>query len=149
MGSVGLGALFGAYALARVPDRFLALTPILAAACFGVSLILFAHSHWLALSMALLLPAAFSLMLLGGSANTIIQTVAEDRFRGRIISFYTVSFMGMMPWGSLALGWLATHLGVGEAVMLGGSVVIAAAIAAWFARGGEAELARAGTAPGE
>lgn len=149
MGSVGLGALFGAYALARVPDRFLALTPIAAAASFGVSLILFAHSHWLPLSMALLVPAAFSLMLLGGSTNTIIQTVAEDRFRGRVISFYTISFMGMMPWGSLALGWLATHLGIGEAVVLGGGVVIAAAVAARFARGGEVDFARTDPAPGE
>lgn len=148
MSSVGLGALFGAYALARVPERLIGSTPVLAAAGFGISLTLFAHSHWLPLSMALLVPAAFSLMLLGGATNTIVQTVAEDRFRGRVISFYTMSFMGMMPWGSLLLGWLGTHLGIGEAVTLGGGVVVAASLAAWFARRG-VELVRADPAPGE
>ena len=148
MGSVGLGALFGAYALARVPERLLTLTPVLAAAGFGVSLVLFAHSHSLPLSMALLLPTSFSLMLLGGSTNTMIQTVAHDHFRGRVVSFYTMSFMGMMPWGSLVLGWTATHLGVGEAVTIGGAICVLAALAAYYARGGE-HLMRPGTAPGE
>lgn len=149
MGSVGLGALFGAYALARVHERHLTITPILAAASFGVSLVLFAHSHSLPLSMAFLLPTAFSLMLLGGSTNTIIQTVAEDHFRGRVVSFYTMSFMGMMPWGSLILGWTATHLGIGEAVTIGGAICVMAALVAYYARGDETELARPGTAPGE
>ena len=149
MGSVGLGALFGAYALVRVPERLLTLMPVLAAASFGVSLVLFAHSHSLPLSMALLLPTSFSLMLLGGSTNTMIQTVAHDHFRGRVVSFYTMSFMGMMPWGSLVLGWTATHLGIGEAVTIGGAICVLAALAAYSARGGETELARADAVPGE
>jgi MFS family permease len=149
MGSVGVGALFGAYALARVHDRHLTLTPILAAAGFGASLVLFAHSRWLPLSMALLLPTSFCLMLLGGSTNTIIQTVAKDHFRGRVVSFYTMSFMGMMPWGALMLGSIASHAGVGEAVTIGGSIVIAAALAAFFARGDRTDLVRPGPAPGE
>jgi MFS family permease len=132
MASVGLGALGGAYALSRVHDRHLMLTPVLAAAGFGISLILFSRSHWLPLSMALLLPTAFCLMLLGGSSNTILQTVSEDRMRGRVVSFYAMAFMGMMPWGSLLLGWLATRIGVAEAVTGGGIVVIASAALAWF-----------------
>jgi len=149
MGAVGAGALIGAYALARVPERHLTMTPVLAAASFGVSLVLFAHSHSLPLSMALLLPTAFSLMLLGGSTNTIIQTVAEDHFRGRVVSFYTMSFIGMMPWGSLILGWIATHLGIGEAVTIGGTICVLAALAAFYARGDEDEMLRADVPPGE
>ena len=64
------------------------------------------------LSVLLLLPTAASLMLLGGTTNTIIQIVAGEEFRGRVISHYTQSFMGMMPWGSLLLGWVATRFGV-------------------------------------
>ncbi|MDE2163990.1 MAG: MFS transporter [Alphaproteobacteria bacterium] len=135
MSSVGVGALFGAYALARVPDRYLTLAPVAAAAGFGLSIILFAHSHWLLLSMGLLLPAAFGQMLLGGSTNTIVQTFSEDRFRGRVISFYTMCFMGMMPWGALTLGWLASHIGISEAVTLGGSVCVLAAVTAYYAGG--------------
>jgi MFS family permease len=132
MASVGAGALGGAYMLSRVHDRHLMLTPVLAAAGFGLSLILFSHSHWLPLSMALLLPTAFCLMLLGGSTNTILQTVSDDHMRGRVVAFYAMAFMGMMPWGSLLLGWLATHIGVGEAVTAGGIVVIASAGVAYL-----------------
>ena len=149
MGSVGLGALIGAYALARVPDILLSRTPMVSAAGFGLSLILFAHSHSLLLSMALLLPTAFFLMLLGGSTNTIIQTVAHDHVRGRVISFYTMSFMGMMPWGSLVLGWLAGRIGVGEAVTIGGAICVLAAALAWQARGPAGVLMPPGAAPGE
>jgi predicted MFS family arabinose efflux permease len=134
MASVGAGALLGAYALSRLHERHLVMAPIVAAGCFGVSLILFAHSHWLPLSMALLLPTAFSLMLLGGSTNTIIQTEAGDHMRGRVVAFYAMAFMGMMPWGSLLLGSLADRVGVGGAVTLGGAAVIVSAGVAYLNR---------------
>ena len=54
-----------------------------------------------------------------------------------MISHYTQSFMGMMPWGALLLGWLATRFGVTEAVSFGGLVVIASAALAWFTRRGQ------------
>jgi len=73
-------------------------------------------------------------MLLGGTTNTIIQTVAAEHYRGRVISHYTQSFLGMMPWGSLLLGFLATRIGIGESVLLGGAVVLAAASIAWWFR---------------
>ncbi len=131
MAAVGAGALCGAYALARIPERHLTRTPILAAASFGVCLVLFAHSHALALSLFLLLPTALSLMLLGGTTNTIVQTLSDDHMRGRVVSFYAMSFMGMMPWGSLLLGAVASRLGVINAITIGGTVVLLAAIVAW------------------
>jgi hypothetical protein len=89
------------------------------------------------LSVLLLLPTGASLMLLGGTTNTLIQILAGERYRGRVISHYTQSFMGMMPWGSLLLGWAATRFGVTEAVTFGGLVVIASAVLAWFTRRGQ------------
>lgn len=142
-GAVGLGALLGAYTLARVPDRHLFLTPVVAAAGFGLFLMLFAGSHWFLLSMALLMPAAFCLMLLGGSTNTIIQLLSRDDMRGRVVSLYAIAFMGMMPWGSLALGWVAEHFSPRMAVLCGGFVCIAAAIGAFHDRKGEAWRVRA------
>ncbi len=136
MAAVGAGALCGAYALSRIHDRHLMTTPVVAAAIFGASLILFSQSHWLPLSMALLLPTAFGLMLLGGSCNSIIQTLVDDRMRGRVVAFYSMAFMGMMPWGSLLLGWLAAQIGVTWTVTLGGTVVIGAAAAAYIERRG-------------
>ncbi len=137
MATVGVGALFGAYAISRLHERWLSLAPILAAACFGLGLIAFSHSSSLWLSMLLLLPTAACLMLLGGTTNTIIQIAAGEHYRGRVISHYTQSFMGMMPWGSLLLGWVATRYGVSDSVTFGGIVVVASAALAWFARRGE------------
>lgn len=134
LGAVGAGALCGAYALARIHDRHLMLTPVVAAAAFGTGLILFANSHSLIVAMVLVVPTAFSLMLLGGSTNTIIQTVASDHMRGRVVSFYAMGFMGMMPWGSLVLGWLANRIGVGQSIAFGGSICVAAAAAAYIDR---------------
>ena len=132
MTGVGCGALIGAYGLSRIHERWLSLAPILAAAAFGIGLIGFAHSHVLWLSVLLLLPTACSLMLLGGTTNTIIQLAAEEHMRGRVISHYTQSFLGMMPWGSLLLGAIAHAIGVTDAVTIGGTVVLLAAIAAWL-----------------
>jgi MFS family permease len=137
MAGVGVGALFGAYGISRLKERWLAVVPVIAAACFGLGLIAFSHSHAMWLSVLLLLPTAASLMLLGGTTNTIVQTLAGEEFRGRAISHYTQSFMGMMPWGALLLGWLATRFGVSDAVSFGGFVVIASAALAWFARRGQ------------
>jgi predicted MFS family arabinose efflux permease len=134
MTSVGAGALFGAYGISRLHERWLSTAPFVAAACFGAGLIAFSHSRSLWLSVLLLLPTAASLMLLGGTTNTVIQIAAGEHYRGRVISHYTQSFLGMMPWGSLLLGWAATRFGVTDAVTFGGVVVIAASAVAWFAQ---------------
>jgi predicted MFS family arabinose efflux permease len=134
MTSVGAGALIGAYMLSRIHERHLMFAPILSAVAFGGFLILFAHSHMLWLSALLLLPTAASLMLVGGTTNTIIQLVSAEKYRGRVISHYTQSFMGMMPWGSLLLGSLAARMGVSNAVTIGAVVVIASSLLAFFNR---------------
>ena len=134
MSASGAGALIGAYLLSHIKDRQLVYTPVVAGMVFGLGLILFSHSHALWLSALLLLPTSGSLMLLGGTTNTIIQMVAAEDYRGRVISHYTQSFMGMMPWGALLLGTVAHKLGVTNAITLGGSVVIACAALALYNR---------------
>jgi predicted MFS family arabinose efflux permease len=124
----------GAYALARVPDRHLMMTPIIASLAFGLSLIAFSQSHLYWLSLVLIAPCAFSLMLLGGSTNSIIQLVSRDDMRGRVVSLYAMAFLGMMPWGSLIQGWVAENVDIGAAVALGGVICILAAVATWRRR---------------
>jgi MFS family permease len=143
MTAVGIGALIGAYALSRIHERWLVLAPIFSAFSFGVGLILFSHSHQLWLSVTLLLPTACSLMLLGGTTNTVIQIAADEHMRGRVISHYTQCFLGMMPWGSLLLGYLASRIGIGQSVTIGGAVVIASALLAYFNRTEDIGVARA------
>jgi MFS family permease len=131
MSSAGAGALVGAYFLSRITEKQLLYAPVIAGFLFGAGLIAFSHSHVLWLSAALLLPTSASLMLLGGTTNTIIQMVAAENFRGRVISHYTQSFMGMMPWGALLLGAVAARLGVTDAISIGGLIVIASAVFAF------------------
>jgi MFS family permease len=133
-GAVGAGALLGAYALARVPDRHLMMTPIVASLSFGLALIAFSQSHLYWLSLLLVAPCAFCLMLLGGSTNSIIQLVSRDEMRGRVVSLYAMAFLGMMPWGSLVQGWVAERAGIGIAVALGGLICILAALATLYER---------------
>ena len=135
--AVGAGALLGAYTLARVPDRHLFLTPVMAALGFGLMLLLFSWSRWFAASLALLVPAAFCLMLLGGSTNSIVQLLSREDMRGRVVALYAMGMMGMMPWGSLILGGVAEHLGSHWAVSIGGAVCILAALVAWRDRRGK------------
>ena len=143
-GAVGAGALMGAYALARVPDRHLLATPVIAAIGFGLSLIAFSQSHIYWLSFLLLTPCSFSLMLLGGSTNSIIQLLSRDDMRGRVVAIYAMSFLGMMPWGSLTLGWIAEHAGISVSVALGGSIcLIAAFVAGYDRRDGHWRLGKA------
>jgi len=134
MSAAGAGALIGAFFLSRITEKQLLYAPVLAGAVFGVALILFSHSHQLWLSVALLIPSSAALMLLGGTTNTIIQMVAAEHFRGRVISHYTQSFMGMMPWGSLILGALASRYGVTDAITVGGAIVLLSAVFAFIWR---------------
>ncbi len=143
-GAVGAGALLGAYALARVPDRHLLATPVIAALGFGLALVAFSQSHIYWLSCLLLMPCSFSLMLLGGSTNSIIQLLSRDEMCGRVVAIYAMSFLGMMPWGSLTLGWIAEHAGISVSVALGGSIcVIAALVAGYDRRAGNWRLKKA------
>ncbi len=123
MGATGVGALAGAIALAmRSGLRGLARWVAASSACFGASLILFALSHSFWLSVALLLPAGFSMMLQMASSNTLIQAMVPDRLRGRLMAVYSMMFMGMAPLGSLLAGAAAHKLGAPLTVALGGAV---------------------------
>jgi MFS family permease len=99
----------------------------LSAAGFGVSLILFAFSKSLWLSVALLVPVGYGVMLQMSSSNTLIQAMVPDELRGRAMAMYTMMFMGMAPVGSLFAGALADKIGAPWTVAIGGLGAIAGA----------------------
>ncbi len=101
--------------------------PMASAALFGLFLIFFSQSTDMILSLALLVPAGAGLMMQGISTNTLIQTVTTDAMRGRVMAYYVMAFMGMMPLGALAAGWLSHQIGVPETVAFGGAACIACA----------------------
>ncbi len=128
MGASGVGALAGAVFLAarRSVLGLGRIVPI-SAATFGAGLICFGFSRVLWLSLLLMLFVGGAMMVQMAASNTILQTIVEDDKRGRVMSFYSMAFLGMAPFGSLLAGTLATKIGAPRTVMLTGSVCIAGA----------------------
>jgi MFS family permease len=145
MGAMGIGALFSALSLAarRNVRGLIRMIPV-AAAVFGLGLIGFGLSHVFWLSMATVTIAGAGMMQGMASSNTIIQTLVDEDKRGRVMSYYTMAFMGMAPFGSLLAGtmahmihptplWIFTGMvltGAQWTVIINGLVVVVGA--AWF-----------------
>ncbi len=131
MSGAGFGALAGALYLASRPTvRGLGRVIAVGGATFGAGLVLLALSHQTWLSVVLLFICGFGVMTFSASINTVLQTLVEDDKRGRIMSLYTMAFMGMAPFGSLFAGAFAERLGVAVTIAVGGVSCIAAAV--WF-----------------
>jgi MFS family permease len=129
MGATGVGALLGALSLAaKVGIRGLGRVIAICAGGFGVSLILFSFSHVLWLSVVLLVPVGFTMMVQMASSNTMVQSMCPDQLRGRVIAVYSMMFMGMAPFGAFFAGAVAHHIGAPWTVALGGVACIAGAI---------------------
>jgi MFS family permease len=132
MAASGVGALVSALSLAmRKTVLGLGRMIPIAAGSFGIGLILFGLSHVLWFSMLLMLVVGFGMMQGMAASNTIVQTLVPQDRRGRVMSYYTVAFVGMTPFGSLIAGGLAHCVGAPHTVMITGSVVILGAL--WFA----------------
>ncbi len=132
MGAVGVGALSGAVRLAARKSvlglgRLIAMT----SAGFGAGLVAFSFSHELWLSLLLLVVTGFCFMQQMASSNTILQTITEDSKRGRVMSFYSIAFQGVAPFGSLTAGAIASRIGAPHTLMIGGLICVCGA--GWFA----------------
>jgi MFS family permease len=133
MGSTGVGALGGALFLAsRKSVLGLGRMIPIAASIFGCGLIAFSFSNVLWISMLLMLAAGFGQMVQMASSNTLLQTIVEDDKRGRVMSFYAMSLMGLTPIGSLFAGFLASKIGAPWTVCVGGTTCALGAF--FFAR---------------
>lgn len=131
MGAAGVGALIGALTLAiRTGVKGLGTWVTVCCAGFGISLILFAISKSFWISVLLLLPVGYFIMLQMASSNTLIQVMVPDALRGRVMALYSMMFMGMAPIGALLGGALSDRLGAPMTVALGGVASIAGAW--WF-----------------
>jgi MFS family permease len=130
MGAAGVGALLGALTLAmRSGVKGLGTWVSVCCAGFGVSLILFAFSTSFWLSVLLLLPVGYFIMLQMASSNTLIQAMVPDALRGRTMAVYSMMFMGLAPVGALLGGALSDRLGAPLTVDIGG---LASVLGAWW-----------------
>jgi MFS family permease len=133
MGATGVGALFGALTLAaKTGVKGLGRWVAISCASLGISLICFSFSTSFWLSVALLLPAGYSMMLQMACSNTLIQTMVPDHLRGRVMAVYSMMFMGMAPFGAFFGGALADRIGAPVTIGLGGAACVLGAV--WFGR---------------
>ena len=105
MGAAGIGAVTGSLLLAsRKTLKGLPRWIAVAGLGLGIALAAFSTSRTYWLSLVLLLPVGFSMMIQMGAATTLIQSMAPDRMRGRVMSIYCMMFMGAAPFGALLSG---------------------------------------------
>jgi MFS family permease len=129
MTASGVGAFISAVFLAsRKSVLGLGRIILIASVLFGIALITFSLSHILWLSMVTLCIAGFAAITQVAACNTILQTITDDDKRGRVMSFYTMSFMGMAPFGNLLAGALAGHIGAPYTIMIGGISCLAGSL---------------------
>ncbi len=124
LASAGVGALVGALTLALFSDyrkkgRFV----MAGTTTFVTATVLFSFSNNYHLSLLLLLFIGWGMVMQNASINSLLQTIAPDHLRGRIMSLYVLFFMGMMPFGSFQAGFIADHLGAQMALRIGGIIV--------------------------
>ncbi|MDR3703910.1 MAG: MFS transporter [Candidatus Sulfopaludibacter sp.] len=132
MAAAGLGALAGAVSLAmRRSVLGLGRVIVWSSSLFGLGLIGFGLSHVLPLSLLAVAVAGFGMMRHMASSNTILQTIVEEDKRGRVMAYYSMSFQGLAPFGSLAAGAIAAKVGAPWTIIGGGALCLAGA--AWFA----------------
>lgn len=127
MSAYGTGALVGAiYLLNKKNVLGLGKLIALAVLIFGGGMIAFSLSRYLWLSLVIMMLAGMGMMLNVASTNTMLQTLAEENKRGRVMSFYAMAFRGMSPFGSLIGGSLAGLIGAPLTLILGGAGCLAA-----------------------
>ncbi|MBR6797211.1 MAG: MFS transporter [Opitutales bacterium] len=127
----GVGAILAALLIAflkrrRLLPRFL----IIGNAIVGTSLIVISLVPPLWLFFVMLFTAGFGSVLVGASSNTLVQMNLCERFRGRVISLYTMAFTGTFPFGTLLLG--AVNEAAGLVPSLGLSAAVCLGLAMWF-----------------
>jgi MFS family permease len=130
-GASGIGALVSAMSLA-FRKSVVGLTRMVqvSAAMFGAALVLFGLSHVLWVSLVLMMFVGFGMMQCAAAVNTVVQSLVVEDKRGRVMSYYTMAFVGSAPFGSLLAGTLAHKIGAPHTVMITGACVVAGA--GWF-----------------
>ncbi len=125
MAASGVGALAGGiYLVTRKTVVGLGQVIVLAPATLGIGLIAFAFSRFLPLSLFTMLFIGLGTILQVAASNTVLQTIVEDDKRGRVMSFFSMSFLGVIPFGSLLGGALANRIGAPNTLIIDGIACI-------------------------
>jgi hypothetical protein len=124
--SSGVGAFAGTMYLAwRRSVVGLGRVIAIANAALGAGMIAFSASRHLGISVPILFVTGGSLVVQMAAANTVLQTIVDDHMRGRVMSLFSMCFMGITPFGSMLAGYLGTAIGpVRTLAICGGACII-------------------------
>jgi MFS family permease len=129
LSAAGVGAVAGTVYLAwRSAVRGLDTLIGVSAVAGGAALVVFAISPWIYLSATMMAVVGFGIIVTGAGVNTMVQTIVQDTMRGRVMSFYTMSFLGVAPLGALTIGAVAEATSVQVALAAGGLACAAAGL---------------------
>jgi MFS family permease len=129
MASIGIGAIIGAYYLAsRRELKGLEKKIALASFVFSIALLVFSLSRNILFSKIVLIFCGFGLMVQMASSNTLLQTITDENKRGRVLSYYTLSFQGASMFGGLIAGALAEKIGAPVTIFIGATCCMVAAL---------------------
>lgn len=132
MSASAVGSLLGTILLAsRSSLRGIGRHIVVAMVAFSAAMMIFAFNRSFAAALVLLAVIGFGTMFQMAASNTLLQTLVEEDKRGRVMSIYSMCFMGMMPLGSLLAGSLASLVGSTVTIFVAG--VLCLAVAAWLA----------------
>ena len=130
MSAMGVGAVTGTLVLARrARAQGLARVMVFSGLTTGLAYIAFAMSQWYFVSLAIMPVIGYSVMRQMASANTTIQILIPEEYRGRTMALYAMTVIGLGPFGSLAAGALANHFGPRGTMAMGGLLALAASSA--------------------
>ncbi len=125
----GAGSVVGALIVAWLGrSRRMGLTALLVQGVYGLLIIAFASSRVLWLSDVLLFLTGASLMVVFSTVTSIVQLIAPNEMRGRVMSIYLLAFRGGMPLGSLVSGYLATWIGPPLVIGINGALLVVVAL---------------------
>jgi len=125
----GSGSVVGALIVAwRGKFPSMGRTTLLVQAIYGVLIVAFAMSRSFWLSGLLLFATGAALMVAFSTITSLVQLIAPNEMRGRVMSIYMVAFRGGMPLGSLASGWAATYIGAQAVLEVNGVLLVGVAI---------------------
>ncbi len=126
--AIGGGAVVAAlYLASRKQVLGLGKVVTLAGVMMGVGLILLSLTRSQVVSCVIAIPLGFSMIGSMAASNTLLQSMVEDRMRGRVMSYFTMAFAGMAPVGGMLYGWVAHNTSLPTAILCSGVICLGAA----------------------
>ena len=133
----GVGALAAAISVAILGNARRQRNMLIAGALLStLALIVFARAHTLEVAYIAMAVASYGFVLCFATSNTLVQLTVPDHLRGRVMSIYTLVFIGTTPVGSLFVGWVATIAGTANTMLLCAVISLLTALLLVFRPGG-------------